>query len=304
MSNQALANIEQPEVKEKFVKLFQVANSIKSQQEAANFFEVEVFHFGKIIQETPAFQECSELSVRSTFLEVISNGLSFEKAQRQVYLMPSTVNIGTKDNPVYEKRMGYEIAKNGLVHITTKAGSIKSCSDPVIVYEDDHFEIKTVNNVAKIEHTPKIPRKNHTIIGGYCFITLPDNSIEPFWYDVNNVERLKKYSAKKNSRFNPNTKKYEDGQANALYTSGNNGQIDEGFFQTKIIKAALKNKPKKFSGTLHAIDDDVKEYPSSESEYLGINKSSEHIDYETAEVITEYKPKTKQANVNQEVPLF
>lgn len=288
----ALTTIESPEVREKFVKLYKNSNGIKSVKDAEDYFEVEVFHFGKIIQENPKLQECSELSVRSTFLEVISNGLSFEKAQKQIYIMPSSVNVGTKDKPVWELRMGYEIAKNGLVHITTKAGSIKSCSDPVLVYEDDHFQIKTVNNTTVIDHTPKIPRKSNVIIGGYCFITLPDNSIEPFWYDISNVERLKRYSAKKNG----------NNGANALYTSGANGQIDEGFFQTKIIKAALKNKPKKFAGTSNIIDDEAEVYPSSETAYLGVEKATEMVDYETAEVITEYKEKPQQTQSN--VPLF
>lgn len=225
----AIAQIETPETAAKFVKLFQSVNNIKSENEARQFFEVEVFHFQKLIQENATLQECTELSSKSTFLEVISNGLTFEKSQNQVYLMPQAVNVGTKDAPKWERRMSWTMAKGGLEYVCRKAGSIKSVSNPILVYQGDNIDVSELG----IKHTPAIPRKSDILLGGYCIVMLPDGSKEPFWFDISEVERLKRFSAKKNK-----------GTVNELY-SGDNGQIDAGFLKTKIVKAALANKPRK-----------------------------------------------------------
>ncbi|MFZ1790429.1 MAG: hypothetical protein WAT92_19060 [Saprospiraceae bacterium] len=70
---------------------------------------------------------------------------------------------------------------------------------------------------------------------------------------VEEASRLIKFSEKANG-----------GKANALYTSGPDGQIDSGFFSTKIAKAALKNKRKKKTVNDNYFDEEIIEENSSE----------------------------------------
>lgn len=231
----ALQKIKSPESKEKFVSIYQAVHKVDNES-AKNFFEVEAFNFKKRIEENDYLKDCTELSIAGVFLEVISNGLSFDKSANHVYLIPRSVKVGDK----WEKRLTYTEAADGLVYLTKSAGSIESASVS-LVYDGDDISVITENNHKIINHKPAIPRASNKIIGGFAIITLNKNGdTDAFWMDVSEVARLMAYSKKSNkSRKNP------EGKANALYTSGIDGQIDEGFFKTKVLKAALKDYPKK-----------------------------------------------------------
>lgn len=226
----ALAKLESPEIAAKFVAIYQAVHKV-SPADAKNFMEVETFNFKRLFEETPSLQKCTELSVAGTFLEVISNGLSFDKGSKHVYLIPRNVNVGSKENPKWESRLTYSYASDGIIALTTSAKSIKSCSIPVIVYEGDQIDVKAIDGKLSINHTQSIPRKSNTILGGYCTVTLPDGEKEQFWFDISEISRLMNFSAKANK-----------GSANDLYSSGEDGQIDTGFLRTKIVKMALKGK--------------------------------------------------------------
>ena len=138
-----------------------------------------------------------------------------------------TRNVKVGDNK-FEKQLVYQTTPDGKIYLCQKAGSVKDVSKPVIVYEGDHIEV-SYNHVT---YSPKIPR-NEKIIGGFCTVTHNDGRQEVIWVDIKDIETNRKASEKQNR-----------GTANALYTSNNN-QIDPGFFSSKIINAALKNKAKK-----------------------------------------------------------
>ena len=72
------------------------------------------------------------------------------------------------------------------------------------------------------------------------------------------IERLKHYSEKANSKWNDQTKRRELGKANALYTS-NNGSIDPGFLENKMIKHAFDAYPKVRTGKFTIMDSDQEE---------------------------------------------
>lgn len=216
-----------------------------TEEEAQQRYALEKFSFNRLLEETPSLRECTELSIRGTFLEVISNGMSFDKTAKHVYIMQRSVKSGN----AWEKRLVYSEAANGEIYLRLAAGSIKACSLPVIVYEGDVIKIKNVNGQVQLTHEKAIPRKTNNIIGGYCFVTTSIGQ-DTFWVDIEEIERFKGYSQKANrSQTNP------DGKANALYTSGSDGQIDEGFFKTKIAKMALKPYPqKRVQRTMHIED--------------------------------------------------
>jgi len=91
--------------KDKFVKICQAARKVDFET-AEQVFEVEKFNFLKSIEEGGEYmQSCTQLSMTGVFLEVVSNGLSFDRAARQVYIIPRSVKVGNR----YEKRLGYQL---------------------------------------------------------------------------------------------------------------------------------------------------------------------------------------------------
>ncbi len=220
--------------KERFVKIFQ-ANHRVSESEAEQMYEVEAFTFKKQIIDNPALSECTEASILMTFLAVVSNGLTFNNSQKLVYLMTRNVKTATG----FEKQLVYQTTPDGKIYLCQKAGSVKDVSKPVIVYEGDQIEV-SYNSVT---YSPKIPR-NEKIIGGFCTVTYLDGRQEVVWVDVKDMETNRKASEKQNR-----------GTANALYSS-NGGQIDIGFFSSKIINSALKNKSKKGTYSENEVQDD------------------------------------------------
>ena len=250
--------LEKIEVKDRFTSIFKGVHNIQSDERAKDLFEVEKFHFMKLISENPKLGECTQNSTIGTFLDVVSNGLSFEKAQGHVYVMGRNVKTGKKDSAgkdIYEQRMSYEIAKNGVMRMVKRAGSVKDIVDPVIVYKGDEIKVNTTESGMKhIIHSPAIPRTSNEILGAYCFVITPDNRRDGFWYSIENIDRLKTYSAKQNKYYDKDKKALVEKGPNELYSSGNDGQIDEGFFLTKVVKAALKNYSKQPLG-INRVDD-------------------------------------------------
>ncbi len=247
MSNNLPAIQKIDEAHSTFVSIYKAVHGC-NQSDAENFYEVEKFQFSKTITETPALAQCSELSIAATFLEVIGNGLSFDSSAKHVYLVPR--NVKAPDG-TWQKRLTYSFAAQGLIQLCVQAGSIIGCTSPVIVYEGDVIQPETKGGILDIHHKPAIPRKSNKIIGGFCFVETTKGR-EGFWMDIDEVERLKGYSAKANkSQSNP------DGKANELYTAGPDGQIDAGFFATKIVKAALKNYRKKKVSSDNYVDEDA-----------------------------------------------
>jgi recombinational DNA repair protein RecT len=286
MSN--LAKLESDAVKGKFLKLFRAVHNISDPEMAESFFEKELFFFKKNMEENPKLKECTEMSIIGTFLEVVSNGLSFEKIQGHVYIMSRNTKVGDG----YETRMSYEIAKNGAMYLVKRAGSIKDVTDPTIVYEGDEISVKNKDGVLLIDHSPAIPRKSGKILGAYCAIISLDGKRESTWFPIERINRLMDYSKKQNKRWDKDKKAFVEGKPNELYTS-NDGQIDEGFFLTKVVKSAIKNYSKKsIEGTNEVNDGEyVQEDTYLEQQLLDtyVDKT-ESVSHEEAKVSSETVP--------------
>ena len=251
--------LEKAGVRDRFSIIYKAANQIKDDELAQSLFELEKFNFMKLMEENPKLNEATETTKYGTFMDVIKDGLSFDKTQKHVYVMVRNVKTNQKDEKgkdIYEQRMSYEIAKNGTMRMVKRAGSVKDISEPVIVYKGDKIDIITEHGIRNIIHSPAIPRASKEILGAYCFVITPDNRREPCWYPIENIERLKTYSAKQNKTWDASKKAYVEGKANELYSSGHAGQIDEGFLLTKVVKAALRNYSKQPIG-VNQVEDGV-----------------------------------------------
>jgi recombinational DNA repair protein RecT len=247
MSQELIKRIEDPKSVEKFSKIFGAVNKVDDSQ-AKQMFEVEKFHFLKEISEKN-LSDCSEVSIMGAFLDVVSNGLSFASGAKHVYLMKRSVKSGRKTadgKDIYEDRLVYSTTPDGKIYQAHRAGSVDYVTDPVIVYEGDTFEAGDIEGKKYIKYIKKIPRTSSKIIAGFVYKVMPNGTREPFWMDIDDIERLKGYSAKQNSKWDNNLKRRVAGDPNALY-NGANGQIDTGFFGAKLINFALKNVRK--SGT-------------------------------------------------------
>lgn len=219
-----------PILQDRFVTLYQKTQGVSVEQ-AAMIFETEKYHFQKLLAENQGLRECDSLSLYGAFIDIAVQGLSIDPKKKLCYLIPGSVNIGTKDDKKYIKRAALEVSPYGELAIRQLKRQIKYADNPVIVYEGDVFEPyqdasgKGVNFKMNVNHGTKI-------IGAFIRIVKMDNTEDFHWMVEADWKRLMEYSKKKNN-----------GYPNALYSSMNGG-IDPGFLGAKLIKHAFKSYPK------------------------------------------------------------
>lgn len=236
--------IEDPQSIAKFTRLVGAVTRLPADR-AAEIYELEKFHFLREIGEKN-LGDASQISAMGVFLEVVSNGLSFASGAKHVYIMTRNVNVGTRDQPQWEKRLQWSPTPDGVIFQCQRSGAIDHVTKPVMVYDGEPIKMRNVNGMLQIDHEPNPMRpKDAKLVGGYVYVVYK-NSREAFWMDLNDVERLKGYSAKNN----------RSAGANALYSSGPGGTIDIGFFGAKLIKHALKNVRKNSITGVHEVEAD------------------------------------------------
>ena len=223
--------VENPQVEQKFVQMY---NAIWGNELGEQNYNREKFNFNKLLQETPALQECSKLSLFGCFLDMAVNGLSLDQTGRpQCYMLSRNVKVKNGNTESWEKRAQIQVSAYGEVYMRQRAGQIKYCDNPVIVYDGDIFSVGLENGVKKITYQASIPRKSNKIIAGFIRIVRNDGSEDYHWMMENDWVRLAGFSDKNN----------KGKGANALYTS-NGGQIDSGFLENKLTKHAFDVYPK------------------------------------------------------------
>jgi len=235
-----IAKIQLPE--EKFVLIFQGAHGLPADQ-ARNKFHVEAFNFMTKLQEKPELLDCTEISIKNVFLDVISNGLSFSPTAKQVYMQSNNCKVMVEGRETWEKRLSFAPAPDGKIYLCQRAGSLDRIQGPIIVYEGDHYKTGTDRQGNTwVEHEPG-PRTSTRIIAGFVWQVFKNGTKNAVAMDMLEVERRAGYSAKRNK-----------GTANALYKSCNGG-IDPGFFGAKLIDAATKGLRKQEINSQYAIVD-------------------------------------------------
>ena len=127
-----------------------------------------------------------------------------------------------------------------------RAGQVRYVDNPVVCYEGDTFSPGLLDGVKTVTYQAACPRKSNKVIGGFIRIVRADGTVDWHWMMEGDIKRLEAYSYKNNQRWNPQTRQKE-GKANALYTS-NEGGIDPGFLESKLIKHAFDGYPKVRTG--------------------------------------------------------
>lgn len=236
--------VENSRVEQKFIQMY---NSIHGTDKGVQMYHKEVFNFQKLLQENPALQECSQMSLYGCFLDMAVNGLSLDPTGKpHCYLVPRKSKTGHKDKDgkdIYEKRAAVSITGYGELVMRMRAGQVKYVDNPVVVYEGDTFSIGLDHGVKRITYSAAIPRKSNRIIGAFIRIVRNDGSEDYQWLLEGDIDRLKGFSEKANSFWDNTKKQRVTGKANELYSS-NSGQIDSGFLENKMIKHAFDAYPK------------------------------------------------------------
>jgi hypothetical protein len=240
----AVELVENASVEAKFVQMY---NAIHGNESGINIYRKEAFNFQKVLREKPEVAACSKFSLFGCFTDIAINGLSLDPTGHpHCYLIPRSVKTGYRDangKDIYEKRASLSVTGYGELLMRMRAGQIKYADNPVIVYEGDTFGVSLNSGQKQITYSAAIPRKSNKIIAAFIRIVRNDGSEDYQWMLSGDITRLKGYSEKANQRWDANTRQWVTGDANALYTSQNGG-IDPGFLEAKMIKHAFDAYPK------------------------------------------------------------
>lgn len=236
--------VENKNVEQKFIQIY---NSVWGSDQGVQLYHKETFNFQKLLYDNPALAECSNISLYGCFLDMAVNGLSLDPTGKpHCYLIPRNTKSGRKDQygkDIYEKRASVSVTGYGELVMRMRAGQIKYADNPVVVYEGDVFQPALENGKKVITYRADSNRSSTKIIGAFIRIVRNDGSEDYQWMLKPDIERLKGFSERANGRWDNNQRKRVAGDANELYTS-NDGQIDPGFLENKMIKHAFDAYPK------------------------------------------------------------
>lgn len=227
-----------PEVADRFKAIYKVMNG-GNESHAAVKYEAEKFHFMKLIQDKKELAGCSKLSLYGCFLDMAVNGLSFDPNMKHAYVVSFNTNVGTKNDPKWEKRATLMISGYGELSMRVRQGQIKHADNPILVYEGDHFQHGTKDGKVFLEHVATFPRKSDNIIACYIRLERNDGSVD---YKVLGIDEVMKFKA------------FSKDQNSLAWTSGLPGMV-----QAKTMKHAFRSYPKIRMGDFSQLDSQVVE---------------------------------------------
>lgn len=216
-----IANI--PEVADRFKNIYLIMNG-GNNDKATVKYEAEKFHFMKLIQDKPDLQQCTKLSLYGCFLDMAVNGLSFDPAMKHAYVVSFNTNVGTKQQPKWEKRATLMISGYGELSMRIRQNQLKYADNPILVYEGDEFRHGTKDGKVFLDHVAAFPRKSDNIIACYIRLERIDSSVDYKVLSIEEIMKLKAFSK------DPNSKAWTDGLP--------------GMVQAKTIKHAFRSYPK------------------------------------------------------------
>lgn len=229
-------------VHRRFVEIY---DSLWDEGNGEAVYQRESSYFNRILADKKELHGCTRLSIFNSFIDLAINGLSLEPGTKaQCYLQGRKYKVGVKQDgsDLYEARTTLVISGYGELVYRARCGQIRYADNPVLVYAEDDFKFSDNDGRKSVSYTCCLPHTSGHVVAAFLRIVRNDGSID---YSVMFEEdwlRLKSYSARNNRFYNRDTRQYE-GKANDLYSS-NNGMIDTGFLQAKVIKHAFRTYPK------------------------------------------------------------
>lgn len=210
-------------VKSKFVQLYQLMHG---KNNGEMFYQIEQFHFLKQLSEKPELAKCDKLSLYGCLIDIAVNGLSFDPAMKQVYLVP------------FGNKCVVMVSPYGELYLRTRSGQIKYADNPVLVYEGDVFKTGTRNGEGFVEHEAKFPRVSDNIIACYVRIVRADDSVDYKVLSRPEIDKLRAASKQPNG---------------AAWVNHFGGMV-----QAKTLKHAFRSYPRaKVRGQFAKIEEDT-----------------------------------------------
>ena len=204
-----------------------------SEDDAKSFYEAQKTYFNQTIADEKTYiAQCAPVSIFSAFLEIAIQGLSIKKqSQAEAYSGKTSSKVGE----AWINTAQFIIQAHGELALRIRAGQLVHPFLPVVVYECDGFQPKT-NDKGElyVDYLPTIPRTSNIIKACYVRLALRGGINDFKIFLIEDIERLHKTSMK----FLKNEK------GNALYSNGEEGQIDVGFLATKTLKHAFSTLPR------------------------------------------------------------
>lgn len=207
------------------------------------FAERESRYLNRLICDDKNKWNVTSLSVFLAYVDLAVKNLTLEPgAQALCYLLNRSIQLKGQDGKdYYENRAYISITGYGEILLRQRAGQIRHCDSPTVVYEGDTFNYveedgrKHITYGLNLSHNPANP------IACFMKITRLDGSVDYAIMLPEGWHRLKNYSLKQNAR---GRRDKENAKANDLYSSGVGGSIDPGFLIAKCVKHAFANYPK------------------------------------------------------------
>ena len=240
-------------VREKFIQIYEAMWTPSTGISAEAAYERESRNFNRILAEKEDVRKNStRFSLFTAFLDVAISGLTLDPgAKAQAYLLTRSIAVDSyieneqKKNR-YETHCVLTISGYGELLYRARCGQIRHADNPVIVYAEDEFEYGERNGNKFVNYTCRLPHTSGNIVACFMKITRADGSVDYAVMLPEDWTRLAGFSARQNSRYDYKTKKWNIGNANALYGQQQDGtyKIDTGFLVAKCIKHAFKSYPK------------------------------------------------------------
>lgn len=220
------------EVQNHIVTLY---NSIHGEGGEA-FAERESRYINRAIIDDKKKWNLTPMSVFLAYVDLAVKNLTLEPgAQALCYLLNRNTKLKDGNGKdVWENRAYISITGYGEILLRQRAGQIRHCDTPTVVYEGDEFSYKEINGRKHVTYGLNLAHNPGNPIACFMKITRIDGSVDYAIILPEGWHRLQKYSDKQNG----------ENYKNTLYTSGIDNSIDPGFLIAKCVKHAFKSYPK------------------------------------------------------------
>lgn len=281
-------------VRDKFIQIYDAMWSQSTGVSGEAAYEKEARNFNRLLSEKEDVRKkCSHFSLFTSFLDVAISGLTLDPGTKaQAYLLARSIAVDSYVDDHGQKKNRYEtqcvltVSGYGELVLRARCGQIRHADNPVIVYEEDSFEFGERNGQKFVNYTCRLPHQSGRIVACFMKITRADGSADYAVMLPEDWARLSNYSARQNSKFNYQTKQWENGKPNALYTA-QGGQIDPGFLVAKCIKHAFKTYPKARVGHATQLESQQVDETVISDDIYGVTGDGEKVDTSTGEIIQE-----------------
>lgn len=181
----------------------------------------EITNFEMIASMKPALLTCTPASIYLAVKQCISDGLTLSPSAALVYLVPGTVNVGTKEKAEYINVLTYDPTANGRLSMARQSGRILDNEMP----------------------EPKFDSQGKVLSISVKFLvpSVPSPRWETVIFNESHFNKWRWASHLKNSRNKQGADNAKMNFANPNYTNWNGG-IDPEFAATKAIRHGLNRR--------------------------------------------------------------